>query len=109
MSHYADYKKEFEGYETIEDDNGFINYLINGDICYIQEVYVVPDKRKLGIMTEYAVQVENIAKEKGCKKLLGSVVPGQRDATYRMKAVMSFGFKLQSSQNNFIWLEKEIL
>lgn len=108
MSHYADYKKEFENYETIEDDNGFMNYTFHGECCYIHEVYVVPDKRKEKIASGYADQVAKIAKEKGCKKLLGSVVPGLKDATYRIKVCLSYGFSLQSSEANFIWLEKSL-
>lgn len=107
-SHYAAYTKEKDGREVIENENGFIVYEIKDDLCYIADIYVIPEKRRRNVASDFAYSVETIAKEKGVKRVLGSVVPTANGATESLKAMLEYGFKLQSSQINFLWLEKDI-
>lgn len=112
MSLYSKYIKELKGFETIEDVDGFITYEFleegNEKWCYIEELYVVPEKRKSGKVVEFADAVSKIAIENGCNKLLGSIVPSLPGAHRRMEVLMSYNFKLYSSQDNLIYLIKEL-
>ena len=78
-SKYAKYIGELKGYETVEDEHGFatFGYMTDGGhkYCYIEDIYVEPEKRKHNIASQYADQIATIAREAGCDRLLGSVVP----------------------------------
>ncbi len=108
MSHFADYKLEREGKHVIENEHGFISYIIQGESCYIEDLFIsLPSRRKFH-GSDLADQVSKIALDKGCKHLLGSIVPTTFGATDSMKALFAYGFRLQSAKENFIWLSKEI-
>lgn len=108
MSLLAEYSKERLNREAYENERGFVIYEITEDVCYIVDIFVRKECRRHRVASHLADHVERIAKEKGCKTLLGSVVPTANGATDSLKAMLSYGFKLQSSQANFIWLEKDL-
>lgn len=112
MSLFAKYIKELKNFEIIEDSDGFITYQFmeqdEQKWCYIEELYVVPEKRKTGKVVELADAVTKIAIEAGCNKLLGSIVPSLQGAHRRLEILMSYNFKLYSSQDNLIYLTKEL-
>ena len=106
---YAQYTKEIHGREVLESDYGFVVYELKDDVCYIADIYVDPLSRRSKIATDLASAVEDIAKEKGAKKLLGSIIPTTKGSTASLRAMLAYGFSLQSCHENFIWLEKEIV
>lgn len=113
MSLYAKYLKELKNYEMYQDENGFITYgeMLDGKYkyMYIEDIYVVPEKRKSSIASGYADLVLKKAKDAGCSRLLGSVVPSlQPDSHYRMLVLLGYGFKLHSAQNDLVYFYKEI-
>lgn len=108
MSHFADYKLEREGKETIEAPEGFVVFQIEAHQCYIVDIYVAPRFRRTKVATELADMVLDRARSNKCTELLGSVVPSANGSTESLKALLSYGFKLQSAQENFIWFVKEI-
>lgn len=108
MSHYADYIREREGKETVEDARGFATYSILQDGVYIQEIYVRPEYRKEGVASHFADVIAGVARAKGYKKLFGSVCPSARGSTESLKVLLGYGFKLVSSETNFVWFVKEI-
>lgn len=115
MSLFGDYVKERNGREIVEDDDGFATFIINPDgTCYLEDLYVVPDKRGpqpdgKGVASRYADKICEIAKLRGCKKLLGSVVPSLPGSTENVKTLFKYGFKIKSSMNDFILFEKELI
>lgn len=109
MSIYADYLKELIGDEAIESDIGFATYRFTDEkTIYIVDIYVRPDFRKSGEASKFADQVVEIGKKKGCTKVIGTVVPSRKGSTDSMKALLGYGFKLESSGNDFIILGKGI-
>lgn len=108
MSLYADYTKEIHGRHVLEKPHGFVVYEIAGDQCYIADIFVKKEHRKTCLGTIMAKEVEKIAKDAGCKKLLGSVIPTTIGSTISLKALLGYGFRLQSAKENFIWFEKDI-
>lgn len=110
MSMWSDYLKEREGKEVLEfPDDGFIVYKVNQDkTCYIEHIYVVPNKRGLGVASMLCDEVEAKAKEAGCTHLLGSVSPSAPGATHSLRVQLTHGFSLDRATENFILLSKEI-
>ncbi len=106
---FAQYIKERENKEIIESDIGFATYYFVDKNCYIQDIFVKSDFRKSGEASRLADEISKIAKENGCTKLYGSVVPSAKGSTESLHVLLHYGFKLNSSINNFIAMEKELV
>ena len=110
MSLYGDYIKERANKGIVENDKGFATYAFFQDgSVYLEDIYVVPEHRKSGVATELANEVARIAKEKGCTKMIGSVVPSAQNSTASLFVLISYGMRLKSSSNDFIVFEKELV
>ena len=108
-SFYAQYVKERSNRSIIETDKGFVTYCYTApDTVYIEDIFVVPEFRKGHIAANMADLVVKEAKDKGCKTLLGSVVPSSNNSTISLKVLLAYGMKLVSSSNDFIVFSKEI-
>lgn len=108
LSNYGKYLFEREGAEIVEDNNGFATFKVTGDVCYIMDIYVVPEKRKFNVAGGYADQISDIAKLRGCKRLLGTVSPAAKGSTTSLKVLLGYGFTLDSSDSNMIYFFKEL-
>ena len=108
MTHFAEYIKERQGKEIIEDENGFATYYYVGPDCYIEDIYVTPEKRKSGVASLYANEIAKIAIEKNCLNLIGSVKPSANGSTESLKVLLAYGFKLHSATEDFIWFKKKL-
>lgn len=108
MSLYADYIKEREGREIVEDEFGFATYRIARQECYIVDIYVSPEHRRSGHAKKYADKITEIARERGCTYLLGTIVPSTNGSTESMKALLAYGFQIHSCKEDMIFLTKEI-
>ncbi len=102
------YFKEREGYDVIDTGKGVASYIINGENCYLRDIFIHPDFRHTGEGSLIADSIAAIAREKGCKYLTGSVVPSTNGATLSLFAMLKYGFKLKESKEDFIILVKEI-
>ena len=85
MEMYADYLKEIGIKNMYHNDKGFAIYGIAGQDCYLEELYVKPECRGTSTATELADAVVQIAKDNGCTRLLGSVMPTYPAATNNLK------------------------
>lgn len=108
MSHYANYIKERENYEIVENENGFATFAQVGDSVYLRDIYIVPEKRKTGAGKQFLQHVESWAKEKGISKILGTVCPSANGSTVSMKAILAVGFELMSSEKDMVYFIKNI-
>jgi ribosomal protein S18 acetylase RimI-like enzyme len=102
------YFKEREGYECIDTGKAVASYKIDGENCYVRDIFVHPDFRYSGEASLVTDAITAIAREKGCKTLTGSCVPSTNGSSLSMYAMLKYGFKLKSSHENFIILVKEI-
>lgn len=109
MSLYAKYIREREEKEILEYDEGFATFKIfdNGE-CYLQDIYVVPDARKTGMAAKMADKVVEIAKERGCNTLVGSVCVDDKNATLNMKIFLAYGMEIYKNSGTIIFLKKDI-
>lgn len=105
---FAQYIQEGKGKSTLESDKGFVIYSFIDDGCYIEEIFILKEYRKTGEASKLTDQIVEIARQKGCKKLLGSVIPSTPVATNSLRAMIAYGFHVTGSINNFIYLEKEL-
>ena len=94
--------------DVLETDEGFAVYIISDQVCYIKEIYIKPECRTQKKASDIANSIEAIARENGCLKLLGTVIPSAKTSTASLKVLLAYGFRLQSSQNDLIWFEKDI-
>lgn len=108
LSLFGAYIKERENKDIIETDYGFATYSFTPNGCYIEDIYVSPDFRHSKLASEMADKITAIAKEKGVKRLIGSVVPSANNSTASLKVLLGYGFKLESATNNFIVFTKDI-
>lgn len=107
-SHYSMYLKERENFDIVEDEFGFASYQIEGTNCYVRDVFVVSNLRQCGHATKYVDKIMRIAASNGCKYLSTSVCPTGAGSTDSLKAVLGYGFRLFSAQDNFIIFKMDI-
>lgn len=105
---YSCYIKEREGFDIVETGDGFVSYQINGDECYVRDIYVVPEKRRERLAQILADNVTDIARKANCKFLSGTIYPSKTGSTESMKALIWYGFKIRASTNDCIVLVKEL-
>lgn len=108
QSHYGLYIKEREGKSILENEHGFFTYKIQGEECYIEDIFIKKESRRKNIGTEMADEIYKIAKASGCKFLTGSCIPSTNGATESMKAMLAYGFQIHSCTTDRIVLFKEI-
>lgn len=108
MSLYAQYIKEREQREILEDEQGFATYVIEGNECYIQDIFTVQEARKKGHAAKLADQISEIAKKRGAKYLTGSVDPSLDNATDSMKVLLAYGMRVHSMQPPLVFFIKEL-
>lgn len=110
MSLFADYKKEREGKHVLENEKMFIVYSLHpqGQYLYIEDIYVAPEHRHQGLAREMGAYIEKLSKANKCKKIVISIVPNTEGATYNLSRSLMYGFRLRSSHENIIFLEKDV-
>lgn len=110
MSLYADYILERTSDKIIEGPSGFATYrfINDGRSVYIIDIYTVPEERKKGGAGALADMIAEEAREKGCKEMLGTVVPTTKGSTTSVKVLLGYGFELSSSGNDLIIFRKEL-
>lgn len=108
MSLYKEYLEELGLKHMHETEKGFIIYSFMEDGCYLEDVYIAKDFRDQKIAKQFYDEISIIAKEKGCKRLFTSVLTTVNNSTRNLQILLSYGMKLKTVTNNFIFLEKEI-
>ena len=106
---YGMYIKELGNRDILETEKGFATYSFFEDSVYIEDIFVHPDYRNTNEASDMADEIGKIAKEKGYKKMIGSVVPGHKGSTTSIKVLLAYGFKLDGVNNNFILLKKDLV
>lgn len=109
MSLYADFIKEYDGFDTIEFPTiGFATFKCSGEECYIRDIYIAPEHRSKQISYQFQEQITKIAKERGCKSLLGTVSPLSRSASFSMLGLLKDGFKFIKVDKEFMYFSKRL-
>lgn len=111
---YADYIRERENKEILQNDFGFAIYGYN---CvpgvdfphvYLQDIYVKPEHRKKNHASQLADQVAAQAKTAGFKVMLGSVDGTANGADASLRFMFAYGASLFSISGSVAWFTKEL-
>ncbi len=107
---YAQYLRERTTDEILETQEGFATYryLNDGKTVYIIDIYVVPERRKVGYAAELANIIARRAKERGAVEMIGSVMPSAKGSTNSVKVLLAYGMDLQSAAGNMIVFRKDL-
>jgi ribosomal protein S18 acetylase RimI-like enzyme len=108
VSLYGDYLRERTNDHILETGRGFATYRFVENAVYIVDIYVVPQFRKSGEASQMADAIAKAAKEQGCTKMLGSVVPSMKGSLDSVKVLLAYGMRPVSAREDFIVFEKEI-
>jgi hypothetical protein len=87
---------------------GFATYQLIPGECYIDEIYVVPAKRKSQEGSRMADAIVKIAKEKGISLLTGSVCLKANGKEKSMKALLGYGLSPAATNGDMVYFAKEI-
>jgi hypothetical protein len=109
MSLYSEYIKERTNKIVYENDDCFAVVSFTNDCVYIEDIFVVKEKRHLGLAKKLADLICFEAKSKGYKILLGSVCPYAEGSTESLKILLAYGMKLVSSDKDLIFFKKELI
>lgn len=105
---YADYLREYEGKSVFETEDGFASYECAGDSCYIDVIYVKPEKRQTGEASKIADSIVELVKPQGITKLIGSVDLQGKTPTTSMKVLLGYGMKVVRTDGMMIYFVKDI-
>lgn len=108
MRHLAAYLKEREDFESIVIPEGFASYRINGEECYIRDIWVHKDYRKNGFASALADDIARIAIAAGCKYLTGSVSTTAKNPTESTAVLIAYGFKISNAIQGGILFRKDL-
>lgn len=87
---------------------GFATYHLNGEECYIDEIYVIPEKRKSNEASKMADAIKEIAKANGAKMLSGSVCLKANGKEASMKILLAYGMSPVATNGDLVYFAKEI-
>ncbi len=109
MSLYGDYNSEREDKNIIEDDKGFMTFvLIPPDTLYLEDIYVKPEFRKQGHAKVLFEKVKATAKSWGCPHITTSIKPSANGSTDSLKVSLTAGFQLLRASQDAIILIKGV-
>lgn len=108
-SMYKDYVEEQLPNRFVQEfPEGFVTYNIYGDVCQLEEIYIKPSERMKGLASKAYTAMGALALEHKCKYLKGSILIGTNNSENSMKCLFKNGFKLAYTEDNIIYLMKEI-
>ena len=109
MSLYGEYILEREGTQIVErGEDGFATWRVQGDECYIIDIYVKPHLRKTGLAASMADEIADRARALECKYLIGTVNPNTQGATASLKVLLAYGMELAQIKDNLIWFYQKL-
>ena len=119
MKDYHDYLQEIGGDKRgcHWNEKGFASYVITGQECYIDNIYIKPKYRKGKGATQLADEIVEMAKEKGCNVLIGTVYTDRASGdilkdcenfTRSTKVLFGYGFHLLRCEDGKAVFIKEI-
>lgn len=94
MSLYADYVRERNKWDVIENDDGFLAFQFGDGVCWVRELYIRPEQRnKKCAKLMLDLLAEQCAK-KDVKFFYATVCPYAREANAVLTMAINYGFKL---------------
>lgn len=105
----ADYFKETQGYEYAEiSDAGFALYRLIGPECHVGHMYIVPEKRSLGMAQRLGDLISDKALDAGCKHLSCVVELDTPGASRLVKIYLEYGYQIIGAVGNSLLFKKDL-
>lgn len=108
MSLFADYIKEREGLDTIENEHGFLSFRIINDVCYVRDLFVTKPERGRGYARVLYGQLLRVARDSQCKKISCFVDCRAPNAAESLAVILTGDFKVVAAEDGLITLEREL-
>lgn len=108
MSLWASYWKEIFNHESYETEEGFISWSINGTVCAIENVFVLPEFRKGNTGLKLFNYAREKGKEAGCLHLWTQVWLNHLDKERALRINLALGFKVIGVEKDRIIMMREI-
>ncbi len=111
---YAEYLKETHNKHLLEAPEGFLTYGfdcvpgVSDPHVYIEDLYVRPDYRRTHVASAMADKVAEIARERGCKLMFGTVNARTSDPNRSLRVLQGYGMRLCSIAADTLWMVKDI-
>lgn len=108
MSLYAQYLKEREDCEVLENEFGFLAYRITpGHGCFIRDFFTVPEERGKGHGKALWAELQMLAQKHDCTDFVAQVDTRTKTANESLNIILAHGFRVVSAEENRIFLFKE--
>lgn len=108
MSMYAEYLKEREDKNVLENEHGFIVFKYFDEFTYIIDIYVRPEARKSHVASDLANEVCTISRALSKKYIVGSVDVRAAGATDSLKVLLAYGMRVDSVDGQVIYFKKDL-
>lgn len=106
MSLWGEYIKEKYNKGIVEDDNGFSTYLIFNKEIYIEDIYIVPEKRDQNYWRILWKQLKPIILANECETISCCIFLKSNNPENSLGWLLKLGFKLTHIiDNNIIYLK----
>ena len=107
-SMFYEYMKERQGVELLQVPEGFLFYKVNGEECYISELFVTKKYRKTGSCRRLIDKLRQRALAEGCSFMSGNIYladPGYRTT---LLSSLKLGFEVATADQDRILIVLKI-
>lgn len=110
MDIYEQFYKEYYNQDTLRHEHGFITYEIirEHETIHIGNVFVIPDKRDLGLGTRLLTDALALGKEQGCKQAIGFVRRDNPNLETALVTWLHYGCSVMDMNADKITLRKDL-
>ena len=104
---WADYFEE-KGLLVIETQRGLMSAYVVGDVCMVDNFYVMPEFRGTGSALQLTLQLIHLAKQRGCKSFCAEVYKTDPMYDYILRLHKHFGMEVVEDSEHKTITCKEI-
>jgi GNAT superfamily N-acetyltransferase len=108
MELYKQYLLERENTHLHYDEDSFIAYEFIDNYCFIKELYVSSEQRRIGKATLLVNMIQDLAKEKGMKYVMGGVCLSANGWQKSLALMYKEGYNLKEIIKDMIYLIKDL-
>lgn len=108
---YKEYLKERLGSNVIHDDCGFLQYKINEDVCFIEELFVMEkhrNKKKALEMVNLLIDILYAVDVPKVKRIIATCYIDTNGYQRALYSALKYGFNIIKLDGNCIYLQKEL-
>ena len=105
---YAEYLKERQEAEILENESGFIIYKLTDGECFIIDMFIRPEIRGLGEGHSLVKNLKQIAIASGCKAITANIHLADKNANKTLLAGLHTGFKVVRADQNILLIYMDV-